>query len=350
MHFLLKRQLQSLHIANKESTIDKKHFQDLLKLISYTYHENDTLLHHLQHNLVEQESQSTTSNIIKTVFEEATEGIIIEDAAHHIIHINPAMLNILKVEKATLLGKHTDYLSNMLPEKILTEITNTIKRCGHWHGEVEITRPDTKTIFAWLTIDTIYDNSAIATNLIIMVTDISELYHSRKRMKYLATHDSLTALPNRSLLFEHIHHAIDTAKRKNSIGALLFIDIDGFKHINDTYGHQTGDKLLQMFAQRLKENIRNNDIAGRLSGDEFLILLEEISTINIVSPFSKKLLDALSLPYLINNTSLKITVSIGISLFPKDGNDPTTLMHAADKAMYLVKKEGKNNFSFFEKV
>jgi len=300
-------------------------------------------------DITQKKQEENISRIIETVFEEATEGIIIEDAKRNVIHINPAMLRILNMKKEQLIGKHTSYLAQMLSPEIQQDIHMAMETKGHWHGEVEIVRKDQKTILGWLTIDIVYDNTDLPSNIVIMFTDISEIHLSRQKMKYLATHDALTDLPNRTLLFEHLNHAISKAKRHKKKGALIFIDIDGFKSINDNYSHRTGDLLLKEFAHRLSHIMRTSDIVGRLSGDEFLLILENIHSIEDLLGTIRKIKTLFQTPFLINGVDIDITVSMGIALFPSDGENADQLIHAADQAMYSVKSRGKNGFTFYSK-
>ncbi len=298
-------------------------------------------------DITEQKTKDDTDRIIKTVFQEATEGIIIEDKDRNVIHVNPAMLRILNMEEEDLLGKHSDFLSQMLAEDIVMNIHTAMQKEGHWFGEVEIYRFDHKSILAWLTIDIVLDKVAQVSNVVVMLTDISEIHISRSKMQHIATHDALTGLPNRALIFEHLDHAITTAQRAESKGALLFIDIDDFKDINDNYSHQTGDLLLQDFAIRLSQVTRKNDIFGRLSGDEFLLILENISCVDNVLSIIEKIKAQLLTPFFINGLSIEITMSIGIAFFPENGTNADKLIHAADQAMYNVKKKGKDGFTFY---
>ena len=300
-------------------------------------------------DITEQKHKDDISKILETVFEEATEGIIIEDAERNIIHVNPAMLRILNMKEETLLGEHSNFLSHMLPPEVKEKIHANMQKEGHWFGEVEINVPNSKSILAWLTIDIVRDKRGRISNVVVMLTDISEIHISRIKMQHLATHDSLTNLPNRALLFEHLNHSILTANRNGSKGALLFIDIDGFKDINDNYSHKTGDQLLKDFAMRLSDISRKSDIVGRLSGDEFLLILEYIEEMDDILWTVEKVKSQLMEPFLINEISIDITVSIGIACYPTDGETADQLIHAADSAMYHVKKHGKDGFSFYNK-
>ncbi len=299
-------------------------------------------------DITEQKKIDDSNQIINTVFQEATEGIIIEDENRIVVHVNPAILHILNIDEDEILGKNSDFLSKMLAEESKQTIFESIKSEGRWFGEVELKRVDGEKILVWMTIDTIVDKVKEPAHVVIMVTDISELMLSRKKMEYLATHDSLTDLPNRTLMFEHLNHASTIARRTHTNGALLFIDIDNFKQINDNYSHQTGDILLHEFSNRIRRNIRKSDIFGRLSGDEFLLIMENLTNIQDIHKYIEKLQTSMRHSFVINGTTIHITLSIGVAYFPKNGHSADALIHAADKAMYHVKKNGKNGWHAYD--
>jgi diguanylate cyclase (GGDEF)-like protein/PAS domain S-box-containing protein len=177
--------------------------------------------------------------------------------------------------------------------------------------------------------------------------DITARKQAEERIQYLATHDALTGLPNRVIFSELLNHAIGAARRKGNSLALLFVDLDRFKVINDTLGHQAGDCLLKGVAAQLKRCVRAADVVARLGGDEFVVLLEEKADANAAQSVARKLLEALAQPIAVDGADCRVTASIGIAMFPEDGQDEGALMQAADIAMYHAKDEGKNNFQYF---
>ena len=177
--------------------------------------------------------------------------------------------------------------------------------------------------------------------------DISARKQAEERIQYLATHDALTGLPNRVIFSELLNHAIGAARRKACSLALLFVDLDRFKVINDTLGHQVGDGLLKGVAAQLKHCVRAADVVARLGGDEFVVLLEESADANAAQAVARKLLEALARPIAVEGADCRVTASIGIAMFPGDGQDEGALMKSADIAMYHAKDEGKNNFQYF---
>ncbi|MBD3789949.1 MAG: EAL domain-containing protein [Campylobacterales bacterium] len=289
------------------------------------------------------------TRLLEIVFSEATEGVLIEDENCNAVFVNPAMEKLLGLSHEECLGKNSTFFSKMLDEKTNSQIYASMERGGHWHGETKLHRFDGKSLSVWLSIDIIYDDKKSIQNIVIMVTDISEVVHSRDRFEFIANHDMLTNLPNRSLLFDRLEHTLQSIKRNNTKGALLFIDLDHFKQINDTYGHRAGDKLLQVVAKRLQKTIRKSDTLGRLAGDEFLLIIEEVESIETIISITHKIQKAFELPFHINSDDIHITMSIGIALIPEDGDSAEALINAADIAMYKAKEEGRNGFQFYSK-
>ena len=176
---------------------------------------------------------------------------------------------------------------------------------------------------------------------------MTEIKKSREKVEYLASHDVLTNLPNRTVLDERLEQAIARASRFNQLGALLFLDLDHFKEINDSLGHFMGDELLRNVAQRLQDTCRKQDVVSRFGGDEFIIIFEDIQKTEDVHLKAKELLHALISPFRIQNHTLNISASIGIALFPKDGDTVKDLIQKADISMYQAKNSGRNQYQFF---
>ncbi len=176
--------------------------------------------------------------------------------------------------------------------------------------------------------------------------EINERVKAQQELTHLATHDVLTGLPNRSLFNEHLEIMLQNSRRHKKMLALLFLDLDGFKTINDTHGHSAGDTLLQEICERMRSCVRKDDIVARMGGDEFTILLGELATPTDASLVAMKLIKKINEPVVINSAICHVGVSIGISLFPHSGDNPDTLLRLADDAMYAAKTEGKNTFSY----
>ena len=336
MHKLLKYQLDALSIKKDTLSIPNHQLKKLFQIISTTYHK------HITDN-----PMPHSNTLMQTVFQEATEGIIIEDAKRYVIQINDAMEKILGIPKAQLIGKRSNYLSDMISLETQESIYTAMLNKGSWQGEVEIHPDNSKTIQGWLTLDAIMDNKGKLQYVLIMITDISKLYESKTKMEYLASYDSLTNLPNRSLLFKQLKQSISSMERKNSKGMLLFIDIDHFKEFNDNYGHHIGDQVLRLVAKKITSICREEDILGRLSGDEFLLISEDINDQNAINTIIHKIQNIFKHPQNISNLSLDVSISIGVVFYPKKDHTPEMLINAADQAMYSVKKSGRNNYAFY---
>ena len=256
---------------------------------------------------------------------------------------------LLYKPKEEIIGKHvTDFFNDALSEKFITVINKAISSQILQRIEYELDISSKQEYFEARVMPTHIKENGKQTVMVI-VRDMTDIQHNKTKMHYLATHDALTTLPNRTLIFEHLNHAIAAAKRSATRGSLLFIDIDGFKDINDNYSHKTGDTLLKEFAQRLTQITRESDIVGRLSGDEFLLILENTEEMDDILNIIEKLKTALLEPFMINENHIEITVSIGIACYPSDGDNADQLIHAADQAMYNVKKNGKNSYTFYSK-
>jgi len=256
---------------------------------------------------------------------------------------------LLYKPKEEIIGKHvTDFFNDALSEKFVAVINKAISSQILQRIEYELDISSKQEYFEARVMPTHIKENGKQTVMVI-VRDMTDIQHNKTKMHYLATHDALTTLPNRTLIFEHLNHAIAAAKRSATRGSLLFIDIDGFKDINDNYSHKTGDTLLKEFAQRLTQITRESDIVGRLSGDEFLLILENTEEMDDILNIIEKLKTALLEPFMINENRIEITVSIGIACYPSDGDNADQLIHAADQAMYNVKKNGKNSYTFYSK-
>jgi diguanylate cyclase (GGDEF)-like protein len=223
----------------------------------------------------------------------------------------------------------------------------TIREAGRWQGEIWSRRKNGDIYPEWLNISEVRNGSGRVTHYVAVFSDISAMKESEAMLDHIAHHDPLTNLPNRLLLHARMEQALAKARRSNSLMAVMFLDLDYFKQINDTMGHPIGDQLLQEVAVRLRNCVREVDTVSRLGGDEFTILLEELHEARAVGAVAQKIITELGERYLIGEHEVFVTCSIGISLFPGDGDDITTLFKNADTALYRAKEQGRNNYQYY---
>lgn len=282
------------------------------------------------------------------VVECTAEGIIITDAKSHVVSINKAFTNITGYNEHDMIGKVPSVLKSVRHSReFYNEMLSSIQKTGLWQGEIWLHHKTGKVFPAWSTVSAVYDDAAAISNYVSVFNDISSLKQSQERLDYLAYHDPLTSLPNRLLLNDRIDHALQHAHRENQQIAIFFIDLDRFKNVNDSLGHPVGDQLLKQVASRIKTMLREGDTLARLGGDEFVILLEDIASTKDLAILAKKVIDVFINPFFIIGHELQLTISLGVSLYPRDGLDSATLIKNADAAMYRAKEEGRNNYQFY---
>lgn len=281
------------------------------------------------------------------VFEQSGEGFLITDAERNIIRVNQAFTEISGYSEAEVLGRNPNMLSSgHQDENFYREMWDSINTLGHWQGELLDRRKDGSVYPKWLTISRVLDAQGRVSHYVGIFSDITQQKQDAEHIQRLAHFDALTGLPNRVLLHDRISHALSMAQRSHTQLAVLFLDLDHFKNVNDSLGHLIGDELLIQVAARLNAVIREEDTVSRLGGDEFILVLQE-TDVDGVAHVAEKLIESVSLPYKLKQHELSITPSIGIAMFPADGEDFNTLSKCADVAMYRAKRDGRNNFRFF---
>jgi diguanylate cyclase (GGDEF)-like protein/PAS domain S-box-containing protein len=282
------------------------------------------------------------------VFENKEEGILITDANQRILSSNKAFEKISGYTKEELLGKKPSLLKSFKHDRFFyKKMWLSIQEKGYWKGKIYDQIKDGSIIPTWLNITAVKDKNGKIVKYISMHTNLQEIIDSQEKAEYLAYHDSLTDLPNRVKLEEHLEHVISVANRDNLTMSILFIDLDRFKIINDTLGHQVGDKLLQSVAKRIREVLRDTDMVARMGGDEFIVVLETARDKKAAAYVCQKILDTLKKPIKIADHALNTSASIGVAMYPDNGNNITTLIKNADTAMYHAKDLGKNNFQYY---
>lgn len=294
--------------------------------------------------LEERQASTEEFKLSANVFENAFEAIIITDADGIIMRANKAFSTITGYTNEEVIGQKPNILkSDHHPNEFYREMWVSILNNKVWQGEIWNRCKDGRIIACWQNISSVRDSKGKILYFIGTFNDITEKKQSEERIKYLAHYDILTSLPNRALFNDRIQHTLNLAKRNNTTFALLFLDIDDFKKINDSMGgHASGDKLLIQLGERLTNALRPSDTVARLGGDEFTIILENFKSYENVAYVAQKLIKKTIEPFIIDQAQLFVTCSIGISLYPDDGGDNVNeLFQHADTAMYRAKETGR---------
>ena len=299
-------------------------------------------------------SRSRTSSdevlrLAASVFESSGEAITITDAHARILSVNPAFEEVTGYCAAEVIGRNPSILSSgRHSQEFYEEMWACLHTDGRWHGEIWNRRKSGEIYPEWLTISAVSNADDEITHYVGSFSDISERKAAQDKIDFLAFHDPLTHLPNRLLGKDRTRQAVAYAERNQAKTAVLCLDLDHFKLINDSLGHAAGDTLLTAVATRLQECLRETDVLSRLSGDEFLVVLQDVRTNDAVSSICEKILAHLAEPFPLEGRELTTSFSIGIAVFPQDGQDAETLLKHADTALFKAKEGGRNTYRFFD--
>ena len=293
--------------------------------------------------------QQDHQRLAATVFASIQEGVSLADAQGNVIAVNPAFTRITEYTEAEIVGQNLRMLqSGRHGRAFYRNMWETVRREGCWRGEVWDRRKSGEIFPAWLAISAVRDEAGEAVNYVGVFTDISRIDHAKTHLEHLAHYDALTDLPNRVLLQSRLTHALDRVRRSGGQGAVLFIDLDRFKNVNDSLGHQAGDELLKFVARRLEKRLREVDTVARVGGDEFLVVLEHMGTPEDAAGVARDLIALLGGAFhLPGGYTVYIGASIGISLFPVHGDEAEQLIQYADTALYQAKSRGRGTFQFY---
>jgi two-component system CheB/CheR fusion protein len=280
-------------------------------------------------------------------FESSSEGLLITDTQQNIIKVNQSFTKVTGYDSADVIGKKPNLLSTgRQGAEFYAAMWHEINQHGWWQGELWNRRKNGSEYLECLTIHTLRDERGELTNYIAIFSDITIIKAAQQRLEYMVAHDELTALPNRNELRGRMAQSFARSARHGGNFALMFIDLDNFKNVNDNLGHDYGDVLLQQVAERLSLCVRTEDTVARIGGDEFNVLLDDVTETQIAHT-AQRILDHVSKPYLIKDQQIFISASIGIAVYPKDAADLETLTKNADSAMYQAKDLGKDSYQFF---
>ncbi|MDD3449177.1 MAG: EAL domain-containing protein [Gammaproteobacteria bacterium] len=288
------------------------------------------------------------------VFEHSADAIMVTDGEGRIVRVNEAFARITGYAPAEVLGRNPRLLqSGLHDEEFYAGLWGALREKGTWQGEIWNRRKNGEIYPQWMSIGTLDAEAGEMAHFVAIFTDITDKKRSEDTIHYLAYYDGLTSLPNRPLFEEKLVQALRDGQRRGRWLAILYLDLDRFKDINDSLGHASGDRLLRAVATRLLEAVRNNDVVARLGGDEFVILLSDLADGNAASraaaTVARKVIAALADPFNLEGHEVLVTASIGIALAPQDGEDNGELIKNADTAMYQVKSSGKGHYQFFSR-
>ena len=282
------------------------------------------------------------------IFDSTDEGIVITDENNRITMVNGAFSDITGYSEEEALGRNPNMLrSGKHDSAFYQNLWHHLESKGSWRGEMWNQRKDDTIFPVWQQISSIKGDNNHVTNYISVFSDISELKAAEQQLAHLAHHDELTGLPNRLYFKAQVEQSLQSARRNQHRMALLFLDLDGFKQINDSFGHDVGDQLLREIATRLKNAIREEDTVARMGGDEFIIILNRITDRNDASLVARHIVNEVMRPMQLPQQTLSPSTSVGISIYPEDAESVMGLQKAADHAMYTAKEQGKNTYKFF---
>lgn len=300
-------------------------------------------------DITEQQARENRLRLAMTVFEFSMEGVVITGADQKIEAVNPAFSTITGYSEREAMGKPIGFLrSGRHNEEFYERINKQLQDRGCWRGEIWNTRKNGETYPQWLTITVVRDDQSRITHYVGVFSDMSRIKEHEQQLKHLSNYDSLTNLPNRHLLLSRLEGAITDATVNQRKVGVIAIDLDHFKHINDSLGHPAGDRLLQDFAKRMRQRLRDSDTVARQGGDDFVVVLENVANEAQVKKVADIILELLKTPFDVGvGKDFYIGASIGITLFPDHGADVTQLLSNADVAMYEAKNEGRNSYRVY---
>ena len=300
-------------------------------------------------DITESKEKEERLELAASVFTHAREGIIITDPNAYIIDVNKTATEISGYSSAELIGLNaSSFSTDWQSPEFHTHRIQLIVTDGKWSGEVWVRRKNGEAACLLQNVSAVYDEKGGVRNYVIMNSDITVMKKYQDQLERSAHYDTLTNLPNRILLSDRLNQAMVQCQRRNQSLAVVFLDLDGFKTVNDTYGHETGDEMLLVLAQRMKEALRQDDTLSRFGGDEFVGILTDVTGLSDCEPVLERLLKAAATPVAVGDMVMRVSASIGVTLYPQDGVDAEQLIRHADQAMYVAKQVGKNRYNFFD--
>jgi len=290
-------------------------------------------------NQTEQKKAHTELKLSAIVFDSSSDGILIINQQKRVIKVNRAFCLMHNVKRDDVINSNVNDTLGTLPQGVWCSVSKT----GSWKGDMVFQLFNGNDLHVCLSINAAREKCGVASHYVAILTDISERKMAEEQLRSMAHYDFLTGLANRNLLSEQIKTAIQRAKRYSTLFLIAFVDLDNFKPVNDTFGHEVGDMLLIEVGRRLAKIVRGNDTVARIGGDEFVLLMEELKGPESITTIINKIITEVTKPLLFGHHQLQVGCSVGISIYPKDGEDMNSLLQSADKAMYAFKEAGRNN-------
>lgn len=300
-------------------------------------------------DITQRKMDEASARLARLVYETTSEAMVVTDADGHVVHINPAFTRITGFAPHEIVGRKMSFLSSGLHDaEFYDEMWASITRTGTWRGEIWNRRKNGEQFVEQLSINTSYDDTGDVQYRVGLFSDVTKRKKAEAIIWRQAHFDFLTGLPNRKMLADELKKSIGSGDQTGSNVALVFLDLDHFKEVNDVLGHHAGDQLLQEVARRISRSVRRGDIVGRMGGDEFMVIINRASTKEMVEAVCGRVLASLEEPFTIESDQVAVTASLGITLFPDDATDLTELFKNADMAMYAAKGKGRNQLCWFE--
>ena len=302
------------------------------------------------HNVIMRKQTEEALRLAANVFSHAREGILITDRDANIVDVNQSFTYIAGYRREEILGKNPRILKSGRQDKdFYGAMWHDLQTKGHWYGEVWNRRKDGGVVAELLTISAVRNEHDEVQNYIALFSDITAIKDHQAELEHIAHYDALTGLPNRLLLSDRLRQAINQAPRRGQFIAIAYLDLDGFKAINDTHGHAVGDQLLATLSRRMSQVLRDGDTLSRLGGDEFVAVLVDLAGVEASVPLLTRLIETAAQPIPVDNIVLHVSASLGVSFYPQNETvDADQLLRQADQAMYQAKQAGKNRFHIFD--
>lgn len=346
---LFMQQGETLQAARqKASVVMSGAMRVLIETVLTMYDSVSSRTLQLMREIAERQRAEERLHLSRSVIDSTLEAVFITDAAGILIDTNPAFCQDVQQQHEQIVGMHIRQIKpDLFSQKQMDEIWQETTDTGHWAGEILGRNVQGAVEAVWLTLSAVEDKRGEITHYVGLLSSISQLLERQHRLEEAAHHDVLTGLPNRRLLQDRLAQAVMRSHRSERLLAVCYLDLDGFKQINDTLGHDAGDEVLRMVAGRLNQVLRGEDTVARLGGDEFVLLLGELDGEEDAGLLLSRLLQDIAQPVFLGATQVNVTASIGVALYPRDQSTPELLLKHADEAMYIAKNNGKSRYHVY---